>query len=121
MMLMEIKNVRQIPEEGFRRWFSDDFFDLYLWYEEKDKDLTGFQLAYGETERDHALTWTREHGFSHDGIDDGNITGSYKKSPILIANGLFNPDKLAKKFKEHKGELESSIYKFIEKKIKEYS
>jgi len=29
IMLREIKNPKkQYPEEGFRRWFTDDYFDL---------------------------------------------------------------------------------------------
>ncbi len=118
--LKEIKNVRQISGEGFRRWFTDDFFDLYIWYQDNKKDITGFQLAYGEVERDHALTWTVNHGFSHDGVDDGNITGSYKRSPILIANGMFDPDSLIHMFEEHQGDLDKKLFSFIKTKIKGY-
>lgn len=118
--LKEIKNVRQIPGEGFRRWFSDDFFDLYIWYDHNQKKVIGFQLAYGEVERDHALTWTRDHGFTHDGVDDGNITGGYKRSPILIANGVFDPQALLRMFAEHRGELDSKLYDLISSRIKEF-
>ena len=31
-MLSEIKRVRQIQGEGYRRWFSDKFLDLIIWY-----------------------------------------------------------------------------------------
>ena len=27
-MLVEMKDVRQIPNDGFRRWFTDEEFDL---------------------------------------------------------------------------------------------
>ncbi len=42
-MIVEKKDARQIENEGFRRWFTDDFFDLIVWYE--NKEITGFQLC----------------------------------------------------------------------------
>ena len=35
-MLSELKETRQIEEEGFRRWFRDQDFDLILWYESEE-------------------------------------------------------------------------------------
>ena len=34
-MLTEIQNARQIAGEGVRRWFTDDYFDLIVWYGEE--------------------------------------------------------------------------------------
>ena len=34
-MLVEYRNVRQIRGEGHRRWFSDEYFDLIVWYDGK--------------------------------------------------------------------------------------
>jgi len=31
-MLSEIEHTRQIPNEGYRRWFTDESFDLIVWY-----------------------------------------------------------------------------------------
>ena len=44
-MLSEIKNARQVPGEGKRRWFRDDDFDLIIWYDDSDT-VFGFQLCY---------------------------------------------------------------------------
>ncbi len=38
-MLIEVKEVRQIEDEGLRRWFTDSYFDLILWYEEDGKKI----------------------------------------------------------------------------------
>jgi hypothetical protein len=76
-MLVEIRNTRQIEGEGFRRWFTDEFFDLIVWYDEK-RTLVGFQLCYDKEGRERALTWTREHGFQHNRIDDGEVTGAQR-------------------------------------------
>jgi len=40
-MLGEIRNVRQIEGEGTRRWFTDRYFDLIVWYDDSGS-LTGF-------------------------------------------------------------------------------
>jgi len=44
-MLKEIKSVRQIPGEAFRRWFQDKYFDLIVHYNPK-KEITAFELCY---------------------------------------------------------------------------
>ena len=80
-MLTEIQNVRQIPGEGFRRWFSDNYFDLIVWYDDERK-LVGFQLCYDKDGRERALTWTHEHGFQHNRIDSGEIAGHIKMTPV---------------------------------------
>ena len=75
-MLAEIQGSRQIPGEGFRRWFTDEYFDLIAWYETpaaKDarpgamKELKGFQLCYDKTGRERALTSTGSTGSSTTG------------------------------------------------------
>ena len=35
-MLRELKQVRQHKDEPRRRWFNDDYFDLIVWFSEKD-------------------------------------------------------------------------------------
>jgi hypothetical protein len=76
-MLSEIRNARQVEGEGFRRWFTDDYFDLIVWYG-NDRRLIGFQLCYDKQERERALTWTLEHGFQHNRIDSGEVPGHSK-------------------------------------------
>lgn len=52
-MLVELKDVRQIPNDGFRRWFTDEDFDLIVWYE--DDKITGFQLCYDKKEMEFLI------------------------------------------------------------------
>ena len=57
-MLTEFKAVRQIPKDGFRRWFTDQDFDLFVWYEDESKtNIVGFQLCYNKRGNQKALTW----------------------------------------------------------------
>ena len=54
-MLNEIANLRQISEEGHRRWFTDSYFDLIVWYERDGATLAGFQLCYDKEGEERAL------------------------------------------------------------------
>ena len=61
-MLVEIEGVRQIPEEGFRRWFVDENMDLIIWYDEDLETILGFQLCYDKKSVQRCLTWQRGEG-----------------------------------------------------------
>ena len=63
-MLKEIHGVADEPPAK-RRWFHDDFFDLFVW--QADGEVTLFQLCYGVDSSERALVWDRSRGFFHDG------------------------------------------------------
>jgi hypothetical protein len=124
-MLVERKNVRQIAGEGFRRWFSDEYFDLIVWYEdEPQSDFTadavaGFQLCYDKRGQERALSWRREGGFSHDLIDAGEIPGQADMSPVLKPGGEF-PEAVAERFRSNSPKVGFSIQKVVCAKLSEY-
>ena len=72
-MLREIQSVRQDKPGLRRRWYQDEFFDLYTWHA-ADGSLSGFQVCYDLPGRERAITWHRRHGFSHNKVDDGTGT-----------------------------------------------
>ena len=63
-MLKEIHGLTDEPPAR-RRWFHDDFFDLFVW--EAGGEVTLFQLCYGVDSDVRALVWDRQRGFFHDG------------------------------------------------------
>ena len=63
-MLKEILGVADDPPAR-RRWFHDDFFDLFVW--QAGGEVTLFQLCYGLDSSDRALVWDKDRGFFHDG------------------------------------------------------
>ncbi len=119
-MLVEIEDVRQIPNEGFRRWFTDADLDLIIWYEE---DLiVGFQLCYGYKEyNERALTWHRGGHYMHNGIDNGESPYSTKMTPILVSDEVFNKTEVSDKFIKNAMGMEHGLVDFINKIILEYS
>ena len=48
-----------------RRWFHDDFFDLFVW--QAGGEVTLFQLCYGVDSTERAVVWDKSRGFFHDG------------------------------------------------------
>jgi hypothetical protein len=63
-MLKEIHGVADDPPAR-RRWFHDDYFDLFVW--QADGRVTLFQLCYGVDSSERALVWDAVRGFFHDG------------------------------------------------------
>jgi len=112
-MLKEFKDVRQ-HEEGYRRYFFDEWFDLYLWYDREGGELRGFQLVYDKYDDPHSLTWTLGDGCRHNKVDDGeDRPGSMKMTPILVPDGVFTGDIVRKKFEEAAKALDPDLRDFV--------
>ena len=112
-MLTESKQIRQIKGEPKRRWFSDDFFDLIVWYS-KENFILGFQLCYDMAGNQRALTWKRPDAYFHQRIDDGESRpGKHKSTPILVPDGRFDRKVIAAKFQKESITIEPEISKFI--------
>jgi hypothetical protein len=118
-MLHEISDVRQVENDDFRRWFMDEFFDLIVWYDKRNR-ITGFQLCYDKIRNEHALTWRSGRGFIHTRIDDGERPGSSKMSPILVADGAFDKMSIAEHFKRESGQIDPEIAAFVFEKVMSY-
>lgn len=119
-MLKELDNVRQVPGEGRRRWFADEYFDLIVWLDDED-GLAGFQLCYDKMGSERALTWRADGGYSHHAIDTGeDRTGRQKATPILVADGLFETSAVAGRFRRECDRIEPGIADFVYRKLIDY-
>jgi hypothetical protein len=113
--LDEYPRVRQIEGEGFRRWFTNGYFDLIVWYKDDKTTLVGFQLCF----ESKALTWTVERGHDVSTIDDGEqgAAGSSKMTPVLVAGGHFKPQVVAQRFQEASVSIDRKLADFITARI----
>lgn len=119
-MLTETKNVPQVKGEPKRRWFADQLLDLVVWFNQHD-EIVGFQLCYGRLGERRALTWKKSSSYFHDRIDDGEEHPLVAKcSPILVADGPFEQQAIAERFKEESGNIDPQIASFVYSKILEY-
>jgi hypothetical protein len=98
--LRELRDTRQVAGEPRRRWFSSPDLDLIVWLNDEDQ-LVGFQLCYDKSRAERALTWRLGRGYDHMGVDDGESgPGQYKSTPILVADGFFDRERVAGLFLE---------------------
>ena len=118
-MLYEIKDVRQIKGEGKRRWFTSDNFDLIMWYGD-DGSIDGFQLCYDKMGKERALTWRPGDRYSHMKIDSGELWPTFNKTPILVADGVFNKKLVLAQFQKESSIVDKNIKEFVSNKIKQY-
>ena len=65
-MMREILGVAQEGTGVQRRWFHDDYFDLFTWQTDQG-EITSFQLCYGLDSSERALEWRKDHGWFQDG------------------------------------------------------
>jgi len=111
-MLHEIKGARQVLGESRRRWFTSENFDLIVWYDE-DGGINGFQLCYDKSAGEHALTWKRERGFIHESIDDGETAGKSKMTPVLLADGAFDSQRVKTRLRAEIADIDPDIARFV--------
>lgn len=119
--LRELANTRQVEGEPKRRWFSSPDLDLIVWLG-ADEAPIGFQLCYDKDRGERALTWHAGRGFDHAAVDDGDRTGTqgYKGTPILVADGAFEPGRVKAAFLESSAEIPKDIRGFVSKVLDRY-
>ena len=128
-MLREIK-VSQPAKDGIRRrWFESDYFDLYVWQTEAatavenddEASIHGFQLCYNIRRDERALTWKRDIGFFHDGVDSGSATAANTETPILVEDGLYAGDRVTHRFAREAAQMATALRAFVMKKLALYT
>ena len=119
-MLTEVHEVRQAAGEPLRRWFSDEEFDLIVWYEDAG-GVMGFQLCYRADDDEKALTWMAGRGFSHNRVDDGDsFWAHHKMTPILVADGTFDRDRVSTRFLAVAKEIDADVVRLVSKRLQSY-
>jgi len=100
--MREILGVTQESPRTQRRWFHDDYFDLFV-SQADDGKLHGFQLCYGLDATERALVWDGERGYFHDGTD------------------LLAADEIAGRFKEVARELPGNVARAVVRRLQEFA
>ena len=119
-MLREIKPVKQHEDNLFRRWFEDEFFDLIVWYDQR-QEIFGFQLCYQKSRNEHALTWLEDSGYAHHKIDTGEQSVWETKAPVLIADGVFPRQQIIESLLERSNAIDPTVVQYVVQKIEEYA
>lgn len=119
-MLREIATVRQNNPELRRRWFRDDYFDIFVW-QSAHGEITGLQLCYDLPGRERVLSWRQSSGYVHEAVDDGEQSPLRNRTPIFFADGVLLVDTVLKEFTERSCGLESALSLFIAERLREYA
>ncbi len=118
--MKEFINIRQIPGEFRRRWFSSNEFDLIVWFLD-DGRLFGFELCYDKHGNERSIRWSHSSGFQHMAVDDGEQNlGKYKETPILIADGIFDARQVHSDFLAVSHMLPEEIAEYVLNTIGQY-
>jgi hypothetical protein len=111
--------IRPVVGDMDRRCISDDYFDLFVWYQ-PDGQIHGFQLCYDKHRRERALTWTRDRGFLHAGIDTGEGSPNANRTPILVDGGDFPAHEVRGQFVARSVLLSDEIRDLVLVRLDEY-
>jgi hypothetical protein len=103
-VLREITGVSQDVSGLSRRWFHDDYFDLFV-KQDDDGEIVALQLCYGVGHKERALVWNKDHGHFYDGPEP---------EP-------FNSEDLAARFARECGEVPHRISTSVLQKIRDFS
>jgi hypothetical protein len=117
-VLHELRNVRQVPGDHFRRWFSDENLEIVVWYGE-DGAIFGFQVCYDPRDQPRALTWTQKRGFSHATVDAGEDKPTSNRTPMLSPSHDYDAAKVREAFRTAAAGLPEKERAFIESKLAE--
>ena len=117
-MLEEFENLRQ-EKNGYRRLFFSKKYDLYIWYNEKNGTIIGFQIVYDKESTQKAFTWNEEDGYMNDTVDEGD---NYPLSltPILVPDGKVCKSEI-KMIEKEMDNIEIEIKDFVLQKIDEFT
>lgn len=117
--LREIAQVRQVPGESPRRWFTSDELDLFVWCDGSGR-VNAFQLYYDKPRSEHALVWKRDARSGHFAVDDGEGRAlRHKGSPILVTDGRFDATRVADRLAEAGGQVPHDILEFVLARVRE--
>ena len=121
-MLREIHGVDQRDPKRVKRWFQDDYFDLFVW-QDRAGELVRFQLCYErDTRRERALEWQRGRGFQHLAVRQryGGSPGRDHSGDMAL-DGVLPYVALQDRFAAAAGSLPPRLQAFIQDKIREYA
>ena len=115
-MLREIPEVTQDDPSIRRRWFHDDYFDLFVL--ETAGELAAFELCYGIDSSERALVWSRARGYFHDG--GTSASGDFIGARLAPGDPLA-ADPIIARFERDSGELPESLQRSLMDRLREYA
>lgn len=121
-MLREIRNVAPGADGARRRWFTSDYFDLFLFYapDESGPDhVRGFQLCYDKSGVEHALTWHGDDAYRHYSVDQGTRSIHSQSAIFGEASRPFR-EQILERFRAESGSIDPLVRGLMLFRLEEY-
>jgi len=92
--------------------------DLIVWTDET-QTIAAFELYYDKSFNEHVLIWRKESGLRHLAVDDGEQKPvlNYKEAPLLIPDGIFDPDRIGRLFERTQEGLPAGVAKVVRREL----
>ena len=116
--MREILGVTDEPRT-LRRWFHDDYFDLFVW-QTTSGEVTLFQLCYGIGPSERALVWHKYGGFFHDGVESAPAPDEVLGARLRAGTPL-TADPIVARFESAARELPEDVRESVVARLREYA
>jgi len=116
VVLREILDVLQDEPSSQRRWFHDDYFDLFV--RQTGGELAAFELCYGIDSHERALVWSGTQGYFHDG---GTSASGEFIGARLAPGDAIEADPIIARFERAAGELPEAVCLALKARLREYA
>jgi hypothetical protein len=119
----EIRGLDQRSHLRRKRWFQDDYFDLFVW-QDRAGAVVEFQLCYRRDTRDErVLDWRRGRGFQHLKAESLAAASSFLEDDTwaLRLDGHLPYADVTARFESAAAALPAELARFVREKIDEYA
>ncbi len=116
-MLREITSSKRTEGPFERRWYQDDLFDLYVWFDAGGA-ITHFQLAYDKPTIEKALDWKNDDGFMHYRVNQYSPEGPGSMTPLLIMDPKFPKQRVMRQFDESASAIDIGVASFVSQMLR---
>ena len=104
--------------KDFKLWFTDDYWDLYIWIDKKKK-ISSFQLGFGKPSDEQMVIWKKgAKSLKTAAVESGEDHPGINQSPILKEGIRIDTDKIIERFKKDSKRIDPAVSKFIIEHLK---
>jgi len=93
--------------------------DLFVWYGEGGR-IRAFQLAYDKQRAERTISWRDSGGYRHERVDEGARPGRHPASPLLVADGAFQAERVRDVFRQRAAGIEPGIAELVLERLAAY-